>query len=78
MSKPKLAADEFECAVCGGVYAKARSDEEAMVDSRARYGDVAPEQLSVICDPCFEEFTKMRKTLEKLTEGGFVTKVEEA
>lgn len=43
----------FRCAVCGNVYEKAWSDEEAMKESRELWGEIPEEEREVVCDDCF-------------------------
>ena len=45
--------NEYKCANCGGVFEKGRSDEEALAASRDMWGALPMEELSVICDDCF-------------------------
>lgn len=45
----------FACSACGGTFPKARSDEEALVESQAVFGDHAPADLAVVCDDCYRE-----------------------
>jgi rubredoxin len=47
--------ETYTCALCGGVFEKGQSDEEALAESRAYFGDVPPEELAVVCDDCWEE-----------------------
>jgi hypothetical protein len=41
--------NEFKCAHCGGVFEKARTDEEAVTESEEVFGAYEPEDLDVIC-----------------------------
>jgi hypothetical protein len=48
---------EFTCANCGGVFAKQRSDEEAMAEYRQRMPEVpSDEPTAVLCDDCAQRF----------------------
>ncbi len=48
-------AKDYKCSLCGGVFETTVSDEEAMAESRAIFGDVPPEQLDVVCDDCWHK-----------------------
>lgn len=54
MSAVIPAGDTYTCAACGGVFEKGRSDDDAMLESKTLWGDLAPADLCVICDDCFE------------------------
>lgn len=43
----------FKCAECGGTFQKARTDEEALAESKKQFGDLPSEKLAVICDHCY-------------------------
>lgn len=55
-----LAPNEFQCKLCGGVFTKARSDEEALEEYNnvflEREGrDVRPEdEREVVCAECYQ------------------------
>ncbi len=48
--------DTYTCAACGKTYAKVRDEAEAMIESKTLWGDIAPSDLCVICDDCFERW----------------------
>lgn len=50
-----LAANEYRCAMCGNVYLKAVSDEEAMTETNTYWPDVEQGDCAVICDDCWEK-----------------------
>ena len=56
MSTPR----EYTCARCGNTYEYEWTDEEALKEMRATYGDLPPEDRAVICDDCFKEFEEWR------------------
>jgi len=51
----KIAANEYKCAACGGVFEKGWSDEEAAAELNARYGGIPVEACDVICDDCYNK-----------------------
>jgi hypothetical protein len=56
--------DLFQCDICGGVFAKGRSDEEAMAEVER---DMGPDPdgsglHGVLCDECYESFLKWWKS----------------
>lgn len=46
---------EFMCAQCGKVFPKAWSDEESMAESKELFGEIAIEELAIVCDNCFKK-----------------------
>ncbi len=57
--------NEYKCAVCGNVYEKGVTDEEAMVESTNIWGEIPESERKVICDDCFN-----RCTLEEVKQMG--------
>jgi NAD-dependent SIR2 family protein deacetylase len=53
--KDKLEPDEYRCAMCGGVFKKGQTDEEAMKECDDNFGKLNPEHLAVICDDCYQD-----------------------
>lgn len=49
----------FTCVNCGQTFPKAWSDEEAMEESRAIWGDLPREELVQICDDCFNRLMRV-------------------
>jgi len=43
----------YKCAICGGVFKKVRSDEDAMEELVKLWGNHPEEELAVVCDDCF-------------------------
>jgi hypothetical protein len=53
----KLKPNEYQCQVCGNVYIKGRSDEEAHAEMARRLGEPPPGQkVNVLCDDCAQRF----------------------
>ena len=45
----------FTCAMCGGTFERNRSDQEAMEETRAIFGDdVTLEECDLVCDGCWQ------------------------
>lgn len=57
--------NEYKCAMCGGVFEKGWTDEEAMKESKEIWGEIPEEDLVVICDDCFN-----RRTPEEIKSMG--------
>ena len=47
----------FCCSVCGKFFLLGRSNEEALAESRALWGEVEPTSLQIACDECFHSRT---------------------
>jgi rubredoxin len=46
--------NEYRCAVCGMVYEKGQTDEEAEEELHNTFGaDVEPEDCDIVCDDCY-------------------------
>jgi len=58
MDKKKLKKDEYRCEVCGGVFQKGRSDEEAIAEKEKLFSDVPLEDCGIVCDDCFKAMDK--------------------
>lgn len=50
-----MEANEYQCAMCQGVFTKAHSDEEAMAETQAYWPGVAQQDCAVVCDDCWEK-----------------------
>lgn len=65
-----MSDNTFTCAACGGKFEKGRTDEEALEESRAKFGKRPPEDLVEICGECYDKAIKReREFLETVTEG---------
>ena len=56
MDDPKT----FQCALCGGMFEKGKSDEEAMRESEEHFGKVPKEELAIVCDDCWNRVHPQR------------------
>ena len=46
-------ANEFTCALCGEIYEKSWTDDEAIAEAKSLFGDnVMEHETSVVCDDC--------------------------
>ena len=41
--------------MCGGVFEKAWTDEEALAESKSNFGEIPQEERAVVCDDCFNK-----------------------
>jgi len=54
----KLKPNEYQCALCGEIYEKGWSDEEAYAEATEIFGkppEEWDEEQAVICDGCFRQ-----------------------
>jgi DNA-directed RNA polymerase subunit RPC12/RpoP len=49
--------NQYKCAVCGGVFDKVWSDEEAMEEYHKEFPGVPDEDREIVCDDCWNEIT---------------------
>jgi hypothetical protein len=47
-------AETYKCAMCGNVCEKTVSDEDALAECEAIFGDVSEEELAIVCDDCWQ------------------------
>lgn len=47
--------DTYICEMCGGKFEKGQSDKEAEDEMKKLWGNVPKEELSIICDDCFNK-----------------------
>lgn len=45
----------FTCAKCAGIFEATRSDEEALAESHQIFGEMAREDLAIVCESCWRE-----------------------
>lgn len=50
----EVAANEFVCAGCGGVFTKAWSDEEMLAEANNLFTPTQLEDSALVCDPCWK------------------------
>ena len=50
--QPMAVKTSFTCADCGGTFEKGRSDEDALAESAARFGELPIDELAVVCGDC--------------------------
>jgi len=48
-----MSSDSFKCAMCGGIFRKVLSHEQALANLRKRFPGVEPEECGIVCDDCF-------------------------
>ena len=50
-----LAPNEYECSVCGNVYEKGWTDEEATAEREEVWGpEFTNEDCAIVCDDCYK------------------------
>lgn len=47
--------NEFQCAVCGGIFEKAWSEEEAEAELKNDFPGFVKEECDTVCDDCYKE-----------------------
>lgn len=62
-----MTPETFTCANCGQTFDKGRSDEEAMAESVAGFGEYDPDDLCVVCDDCYQAI--MARPVEAIVDG---------
>lgn len=50
-----MKADEYQCAMCGGVFTKGWSEQEARAETQQYWPDTPQEDLAVVCDDCWQK-----------------------
>lgn len=55
MAKEQLKKGEFRCAICGGVFTKGWSEEEAIAEMKRDFPNFDLEQCDVVCDDCYRD-----------------------
>ena len=58
--------NKFKCGMCGGVFNKGWTEEEALEELKEYFGDVLVEDCDMVCDDCWELIKP-----EKLDRGSF-------
>jgi antirestriction protein len=51
---PDLKDNEFQCAMCGGIFEKEVSEEVALEEKEALFPGVPVSQCDIVCDECFK------------------------
>lgn len=52
---PELQPNEYKCAMCGNVYTKGRTDEEAMKETQSYWPGVDQQDCAAVCDDCYQQ-----------------------
>lgn len=56
MGEATLKADEFRCEMCGKVFPKGWSDQEAIEQQRRNFNEEPKEDDAIVCDDCYKLF----------------------
>jgi hypothetical protein len=60
-----MKTNQYQCAMCKGVFDEGWSDEEAMAETHQLFGkSFTPEECDVICDDCFNKIHPEKYPLE--------------
>ena len=49
--------NEYKCAMCGNIYKKGWSEEDAIAEKNELFGNIPIEECDIICDDCFKQIT---------------------
>ncbi len=58
--------NEFRCAMCGNVYTKSWSDEEAWTEAQGDWPGLPEAEAAVICDDCYQKVAPATHPVEYL------------
>jgi len=47
--------NEYQCALCNGIFEKGWTDEEALEEYKNNFSDCKHEDYDVVCDNCYKE-----------------------
>ena len=50
--------NEFQCALCKGIFEKGWSDEEAAKECQEKIPEFAGEPVDVVCEDCYQKMMK--------------------
>jgi len=49
--------DEYQCAICKGIFSRTKSVADATVEMKENFGDdFESEDCDEVCDDCYQEF----------------------
>jgi hypothetical protein len=54
-----MGANEYECAMCHGVFKKGRTDEEARAEELDNFGVNDPD-AEIVCDGCYQKMVAIK------------------
>lgn len=55
-SLEKIKENEYKCRMCGVVFEKAWSDEEAAQELKDNFGNPSIDDCDIVCDDCYKNF----------------------
>ena len=47
-------SDTYKCAMCGGVFEKGWTDEEAEQELQQNFQGITPDDCDIVCDDCYK------------------------
>ena len=62
-------ADTYTCACCNGEFEKGWTDEEAAAEKEEKFGDMSYDEMSLVCDNCYESIMAKAEEYEKNQKG---------
>jgi DNA-directed RNA polymerase subunit RPC12/RpoP len=63
-------AEEYKCAMCGGVFEKTVAEDDALAKLYEQFGeDVAVEDCDIVCDDCWQKARPDNPQNKEIFEG---------
>ena len=56
MVETELEPDEYRCEICGGIFKKGWSDEDAIAEQKRNFNEAPAEDDAILCDDCYKQF----------------------
>jgi hypothetical protein len=54
ITEEPIGPNQYRCALCGGVFDKGWSDEEAKAEMEQNFPGMKADQEDLVCDPCYQ------------------------
>lgn len=56
-TKAEIGPNQYQCSVCGGIFDKGWSDEQAVEELKKNFsGSGDPDDCDILCDDCYKKF----------------------
>ena len=59
--KQELEPNQYQCAQCGGIFEKGWTDEEAKSEAEQKFPSIKPDEMEMVCDPCYKELIQVNE-----------------
>lgn len=59
-AQEKIADDTYKCCLCGGVFIKGRSHEEALAEYETNFPGKPFQESEIVCDDCYNIFMRTK------------------